>query len=49
MNLYDLVLNQYNESLKTCSLDNNVNGYFQYPKNEIIIHYPIRLDNGKLK
>ena len=49
MNLYDLVLKQYGESLKTFKLDENVNEYFQYPKNEIIIHYPIRLDNGKVK
>ena len=49
MNLYDLVLKQYGESLKTFNLDENINEYFQYPKNEIIIHYPIRLDNGKVK
>ena len=38
---YNSVLKQYNESLKIVNLNNNINEYLQYPKNEIIIHYPI--------
>lgn len=49
MNLYDLVLQQYEDMLNYHNLDNEIKDYLTYPKNEIIIHYPIRLDNDKVE
>ena len=49
MNLYNLVLQQYEETLKHYPLDNNIDIYLRYPKNEIIVHYPIRLDDGSVQ
>ena len=49
MNLYDLVLQQYNEMLQKYPLDNDINEYLKYPKNEIIVHYPVRMDDNTVK
>ena len=49
MNLYDLVIQQYQESLKCFSLDNDLQEYLTCPKNEIMVNFPIRLDNNKVK
>ena len=49
MNLYDLVLQQYNEVLTVTDIDEDIKDYLTYPKNEIIVNYPIRLDNNKIK
>lgn len=51
-NLFDLVLKQY-ESAKSKLVDGDhsydVLSFLEYPKNEIIVHYPIRMDNGDVK
>ena len=49
MNLYDLVLQQYQESLTSFDLDNEIKEYLTFPKNEIIVNYPVRLDNNSIK
>ena len=49
MNLYDLVLQQYNQMLEKYPLDDGINEYLKYPKNEIIVHYPVRMDDNTVK
>ena len=49
MNLYDLVIKQYNQILDHYDLDEDIREYITCPKNEIMVNYPIRLDNGKVK
>jgi len=50
-NVFELVLKQYETAKKTYSQDNNydVFKYLEYPKNEIIVHYPVRMDDGTIK
>ena len=48
MNLYDLVIKQYNQILDHYDLDEDIREYITCPKNEIMVNYPIRLDNGKV-
>tara|TARA_B100001121_G_scaffold194175_1_gene169680 strand:- start:8504 stop:9739 length:1236 start_codon:yes stop_codon:yes gene_type:complete len=49
MNLYDLVLQQYNQMLEKYPLEDDINEYLKYPKNEIIVHYPVRMDDNTVK
>ena len=49
MNLYDLVIQQYQESLKCFSIDNDIKEYLTYPKNEIMVNFPVRLDDNTVK
>ena len=46
-NLYELATSQLNKAINLCNLDNNVTTILQQPKNEIIINFPVKLDNGK--
>ena len=49
MNLYDLVLKQFNTALEKQSYNEDILCYLSEPKHEIITNFPIRLDNGKVK
>ena len=49
MNLFELVLEQYKQANKIINLSDNIKDFLEYPKNEIIVHYPIRLDNDKVE
>jgi glutamate dehydrogenase (NAD(P)+) len=49
MNLYDLVLKQFNTSLEKQEYDKDVLTYLSEPKHEIITNFPIRLDDGSIK
>ena len=49
MNLYDLVLQQYNQMLQCYQLPDDINEYLKYPKNEIIVHYPVRMDDNSVR
>tara|TARA_A100001015_G_scaffold296674_1_gene377250 strand:- start:1487 stop:2722 length:1236 start_codon:yes stop_codon:yes gene_type:complete len=49
MNLYDLVLQQFDNMLKFHKLDSDIENYIRYPKNEIIVHYPIRKDDNTVE
>ena len=49
MNLYDLVIQQYQKSLNCFSLDNDLQDYLTCPKNEIMVNFPIRLDDNSVK
>ena len=49
MNLYDLVILQYNQIFDLYKIDEDIKEYLTFPKNEIMVNYPIRLDNGSVK
>ena len=49
MNLFEQVELQYNEAKKLMNLEEDFDNILKYPKNEIIIHYPIVMDNNKIK
>ena len=49
MNIYDLVLRQFNTALSKDTYDEDVLSYLSEPKHEIITNFPIRLDNGTVK
>ena len=49
MNLFEQVKLQYEEAKKIMNLDEDIENILTFPKNEIIIHYPIVMDNNKLK
>jgi len=48
-NLYILAQEQLNNAMKICSLNENVKEILQQPKNEIIINFPVEMDDGKIK
>jgi glutamate dehydrogenase/leucine dehydrogenase len=49
MNLYDLVLQQYENTLNTANFHPDVIDLMKFPMNEIIVHYPIRKDDGSIE
>ena len=49
MNLYNLVLEQYTEMLNHYNINEEIKEYLTFPKNEIIVNYPVRLDSDKVK
>lgn len=49
MNLYDLVLQQYKSMLEKYPLSNDIDEYLKHPKNEIIVHYPVRMDDNSVR
>ena len=50
-NVFELVMHQYEKVKKEYKQDSNydVFKYLEYPKNEIMIHYPVRMDDGTIK
>jgi len=50
-NVYELVVKQYSDAKNEHLHDKtyNIFDYLEYPKNEIIIHYPVRMDDGTIK
>ena len=48
-NLYTLAQLQLNKAIDLCNLDDNVKVILQQPKNEIIINFPVKMDNGELQ
>ena len=49
MNLYNLVLEQFNTSLEKISHDKNILKYLSEPKHEIITNFPVRMDSGEIE
>lgn len=49
MNLYNLVLEQFNTSLEKISHDKNILKYLSEPKHEIITNFPVRMDTGEVE
>jgi len=49
MNLFEQVKLQYDEAKKIMNLEKDIENVLSYPENEIIIHYPVVLDNNQLE
>ena len=49
-NVFELVMKQYERAKKEYKQDSkyDILKYLEYPKNEIIVHYPVRMDNGTI-
>lgn len=50
-NVFELVMQQYEKVKQEYQQDKSYNifKYLEYPKNEIIVHYPVRMDDGSIK
>ena len=48
-NLYNLAQEQLNMAITECQLNENVKIILQQPKNELIINFPVEMDNGNIK
>lgn len=46
-NLYELASAQLNDAIEKCNLNEHVTTILQQPKNEIIVNFPVKLDNDK--
>lgn len=49
MNLYNLVLDQFNSAVEKVEHDSNVLRYLSEPKHEIITNFPVRMDSGQIE
>jgi glutamate dehydrogenase/leucine dehydrogenase len=48
-NLFDVVTAQLNRGIEAIKLDNDIASILSQPKNELIIHFPVKLTNGQVK
>lgn len=48
-NLFDLIKSQLDEALEITPISNEVKTIISQPKNEIIVNFPVQLDNGETK
>ena len=48
-NLFELVKQQYEESKKLINMKSEIEVFLEVPKNEIIVNYPIRMDDNSVK
>jgi glutamate dehydrogenase (NAD(P)+) len=50
-NVFELVMQQYEKVKQEYQQDKSYDifKYLEYPKNEIIVHYPVRMDDGSIK
>ena len=48
-NLFELVLEQYSNAKSIVNIPPNIDLFLQHPKNEIIVHYPVRMDDNSVK
>lgn len=48
-NLYDLINDQYERAQKVITISDEVKAILSQPKNEIIVNFPVKLENGKTK
>ena len=46
-NLYELAATQLRRGIEAIDLDPAIAGLLSQPKNELIIHFPVRLANGE--
>lgn len=47
--LYESVLRQFNKAADLVSLDHNIRKILAKPKNEIVVHFPVKMDNGRVE
>ena len=48
-NLFDIASQQFNKAADAVGLDPDVRAILEQPKNELIINFPVRLDDGRYK
>ena len=48
-NFYELVLENFNKAADVMKLNSDIRTILSQPKDEIIVNFPVRMDNGKLK
>ncbi len=48
-NIYSMALEQLNHVAKVMKLDPNIHEYLKYPKRELTVSIPVRMDDGTLK
>src|SRR5262245_24490488 len=46
-NLYTIASHQFEKGARACNLDPSVKAILSQPKNELIVNFPVRMDNGK--
>ena len=49
VNLFNLIKKQYNNALKYCNISDITKVSLEQPKNEIMVNFPVKLSNGKIK
>jgi glutamate dehydrogenase/leucine dehydrogenase len=48
-NLFEIAMRQVDRAAKMVKLDGDVHAILQQPKNEILVNFPVRMDDGKLE
>lgn len=48
-NLFELVLAQYSNAKNIVNISPDIDAFLEHPKNEIIVHYPVRMDDNTVK
>lgn len=49
MNMYENVMRQFNKAADTMNLEKGVRSILSYTQNEIVVHFPVKLDNGEIE
>lgn len=47
--MYDTVMRQFNQIADNINLDKNIRKILEATTNEIVVHFPVKLDNGEVK
>lgn len=47
--MYDTVMQQFNKTADSIKLDSEIRKILEATTNEIVVHFPVKLDNGKIK
>ena len=48
-NLYELVMRQYSNAKTIINISPDIDAFLEHPKNEIIVNYPVRMDDNTVK
>ena len=47
--MYDTVMQQFNKTADAINLDPEIRKILEVTTNEIVVHFPVKLDTGKIK
>ena len=47
--MYETVMNQFNNTADMIDLNPNIRKILGITNNEIIVHFPVKMDNGKVE
>jgi glutamate dehydrogenase (NAD(P)+) len=48
-NLFELVIHQYSNAKSIINISEDIDAFLTHTKNEIIVHYPVRMDDNSVK